>query len=137
MSLLKIGAAMALYGKKVILLVQRGVALPSNLQRLYRCNFEGEKLDYDATMKLLKTFQSIPVETATRSTGVYNRPLQIKDSTAPHTAEGYRRQGIEGVYNLHSYEKECRAALEKWQRYLQRIVEAKPGKVVPIRKEGQ
>jgi predicted nucleotide-binding protein len=54
--LIEIGAAMALYGKKVILLVERGVVLPSNLQGLYRCDFEGERLDYDATMKLLKTF---------------------------------------------------------------------------------
>ena len=49
-------AAMALYGKKMILLVEKGVALPSNLQGLYRCEFEGDKLDYESTMKLLKTF---------------------------------------------------------------------------------
>ncbi len=54
--LIEIGAAMALYGKKVILLVEKGVALPSNLQGIYRCEFEGERLEYDATMKLLKTF---------------------------------------------------------------------------------
>lgn len=54
--LIEIGAAMALYGKKVILLVEAGVALPSNLQGLYRCEFSGDRLDYDATMKLLKTF---------------------------------------------------------------------------------
>lgn len=54
--LIEIGAAMALYGKKVILLVEKGVALPSNLQGLYRCEFEGDQLNYEATMKLLKTF---------------------------------------------------------------------------------
>lgn len=54
--LIEIGAAMALYGKKVILLVEKGVSLPSNLQGLYRCDFEGDQLDYEATMKLLKTF---------------------------------------------------------------------------------
>jgi predicted nucleotide-binding protein len=54
--LIEIGAAMALYGKKVILLVQKGVSLPSNLQGLYRCDYEGDRLDYEATMKLLKTF---------------------------------------------------------------------------------
>jgi hypothetical protein len=54
--LIEIGAAMALYGKKVILLVEKGVPLPSNLQGLYRCDFEGDRLEYDATMKLLKTF---------------------------------------------------------------------------------
>lgn len=54
--LIEIGAAMALYGKKVVLLVEKGIALPSNLQGLYRCDFEGDRLDYEATMKLLKTF---------------------------------------------------------------------------------
>jgi len=54
--LIEIGAAMALYGRKVILLVERGVTLPSNLQGLYRCDFEGDRLEYEATMKLLKTF---------------------------------------------------------------------------------
>ena len=54
--LIEIGAAMALYGKRVILLVEKGVVLPSNLQGLYRCEFEGDKLDYESTMKLLKTF---------------------------------------------------------------------------------
>lgn len=54
--LIEIGAAMALYGKRVILLVEKGVPLPSNLQGLYRCEYEGDKLDYEATMKLLKTF---------------------------------------------------------------------------------
>jgi len=54
--LIEIGAAMALYGRKVILLVEKGVGRPSNLQGLYRCDFEGDRLEYDATMKLLKTF---------------------------------------------------------------------------------
>jgi predicted nucleotide-binding protein len=54
--LIEIGAAMALYGRNFILLVQKGLHLPSNLQGLYRCEYEGETLDYDATMKLLKAF---------------------------------------------------------------------------------
>ena len=54
--LIEIGAAMALYGKKVILLVEKGISLPSNLQGLYRCEYDGDQLNYDATMKLLKTF---------------------------------------------------------------------------------
>lgn len=54
--LIEIGSAMALYGKKVILLVEKGVPLPSNLQGLYRCDIEGDRLDYDATMKILRTF---------------------------------------------------------------------------------
>ena len=30
------------------------MALPSNLQGLYRCEFEGDKLDYESTIKLLR-----------------------------------------------------------------------------------
>lgn len=54
--LIEIGAAMALYGRKFILLVENGATLPSNLQGLYEVRYEGEKLDYDSTMKLLKAF---------------------------------------------------------------------------------
>ena len=56
--LIEIGAAIALYGNKIILLCHKGISLPSNLQGLYRCEYDGNKLDYDATIKLLKTFNS-------------------------------------------------------------------------------
>lgn len=54
--LIEIGAAIALYGKNFVLLVEKDLSLPSNLQGLYRCEYEGNKLDYEATMKLLKIF---------------------------------------------------------------------------------
>lgn len=54
--LIEIGAAMALYRRNVILLVEKSVQLPSNLQGLYECRYEGDRLDGDATMKLLKAF---------------------------------------------------------------------------------
>lgn len=54
--LIEIGAAMALYGQKFILLVENGTKLPSNLQGLYEVRYEGATLDYVATMKLLKAF---------------------------------------------------------------------------------
>jgi len=57
--LIEIGAAIALYGKRVILLCKKGTVLPSNLQGLYRCEYEGHQLDYAATMKLLKTMQEL------------------------------------------------------------------------------
>lgn len=57
--LIEIGAAIALYQKKVILLCRKGTILPSNLQGLYRCEYEGSQLDYAATMKLLKTMQEL------------------------------------------------------------------------------
>lgn len=54
--LIEIGGAMALYGRKFILLVEKGVSLPSNLQGLYEVRYEGDRLDYESTMKLLKAF---------------------------------------------------------------------------------
>ncbi|WP_157592559.1 TIR domain-containing protein [Solirubrobacter soli] len=54
--LIEIGAAMALYAGRFILLVEKGTTLPSNLQGLYEVRFEGEGLDHDSTMKLLKAF---------------------------------------------------------------------------------
>jgi predicted nucleotide-binding protein len=54
--LIEIGAAMALYGRNFILLVEDGVKLPSNLQGLYECRYEGNQLSGEATMKLLKAF---------------------------------------------------------------------------------
>lgn len=54
--LIEIGAAMALYGRKFILLVEKGVTLPSNLQGLYEVRYEGMQLDYQSTMKLLRAF---------------------------------------------------------------------------------
>jgi predicted nucleotide-binding protein len=54
--LIEIGAAMALYQRNFILLVRRGINLPSNLQGLYLCYYDGEKLDLEAAMKILKAF---------------------------------------------------------------------------------
>ena len=54
--LIEIGAAMALYGENFILLVEEGLALPSNLQGLYECRYQGDELNMAATMKLLKAF---------------------------------------------------------------------------------
>ena len=52
--LIEIGAAMALYGAKFVLLVEDGVKLPSNLQGLYKCRYQGNELTMPAIMKLLK-----------------------------------------------------------------------------------
>ena len=54
--LIEIGAAMALYGHNFILLVERGVTLPSNLQGLYEVRYDGDGLDHDSTMALLEAF---------------------------------------------------------------------------------
>ena len=50
--LIEIGAAFVLYKKKVILVVDERISLPSNLQGLYLCRYKGDSLDWDAGMKL-------------------------------------------------------------------------------------
>ena len=57
--LIEIGAAMALYGRRFILLVLEGVELPSNLQGLYEVRYKGDALDGEATIKLLEAINDI------------------------------------------------------------------------------
>lgn len=60
--LIEIGAAMALYGRRYILLVKDGVSLPSNLQGLYEVRYSGEQLDGDATIKLMQAINAMKDE---------------------------------------------------------------------------
>jgi len=57
--LTEIGAAMALYGRRFILLVKEGLKLklPSNIQGLYELRYSGEKLDANDAFKLLEAMQ--------------------------------------------------------------------------------
>jgi len=57
--LIEIGAAMALFGRRFILLVRDGVKLPSNLQGLFEVRYTGDTLDGDATIKLLEAINDI------------------------------------------------------------------------------
>lgn len=57
--LIEIGAAMAFYRRRFILLVRDGVKLPSNLQGLYEVRYTNETLDADATIKLLEAIKDI------------------------------------------------------------------------------
>jgi predicted nucleotide-binding protein len=57
--LIEIGAAMALYGRRFILLVRDGVKLPSNLQGLYEVRYQGEALDGAVTIRLLKAINEM------------------------------------------------------------------------------
>lgn len=61
--LIEIGAAMALYGERYILLVRDGVKLPSNLQGLYEVRYKGDKLDSDETIALLKSIHDMKTKT--------------------------------------------------------------------------
>src|SRR5205814_9424795 len=57
--LIEIGAAMAFYGRRFILLVRDGVKLPSNLQGLFEVRYTGETLDAVSTIKLLEEIKDI------------------------------------------------------------------------------
>jgi hypothetical protein len=57
--LIEIGAAMALYGRNFVLLVEEGVELPPALQGLCECRYGGNELDMAATMKLFKAFNDL------------------------------------------------------------------------------
>jgi len=52
--LTEIGGAFLQYNRKVILLVDKRVDLPSNLQGLYRCEYEGDELAFSTYLKLQK-----------------------------------------------------------------------------------
>lgn len=51
--LIEIGAAFVLYDKRVILVWDKRLPVPSNLQGLYRCEIEGGELSWSKGMKLL------------------------------------------------------------------------------------
>jgi hypothetical protein len=55
--LIEIGAAFVLYDQRVVLLWDKRLAVPSNVQGLYRCEFEGDELSWKAGMKLMKAIQ--------------------------------------------------------------------------------
>lgn len=57
--LIEIGAAMAFYGRRFILLVRDGVKLPSNLQGLFEVRYSADTLDATATIKLLEAIKDI------------------------------------------------------------------------------
>jgi len=53
--LIEIGGAFVHYDKRVILLVDKRITLPTNLEGLYRCEYEGDELSWNVAMKLQKT----------------------------------------------------------------------------------
>jgi predicted nucleotide-binding protein len=52
--LIEIGAAFVHYDRRVILLVDKRITLPSNLQGLSRCEYDGNELSFIVAMKLQK-----------------------------------------------------------------------------------
>jgi Predicted nucleotide-binding protein containing TIR-like domain len=57
--LIEIGAAMALYGNRFILIVKEGVNLPSNLQGLLQLRYKGETLDVNETVALMEAMKDM------------------------------------------------------------------------------
>ena len=57
--LIEIGAAMALYKRRYILVVENGVKLPSNLQGLYESRYNGDAIELDAGMKILEALRGL------------------------------------------------------------------------------
>lgn len=57
--LIEIGASMALYGRRFILIVRQGILLPSNLQGLFEVRYQGDSLDGNATVRLLEAIMDI------------------------------------------------------------------------------
>ncbi len=60
--LIEIGAAMALYKGRYILVVEEGVQLPSNLQGLYESRYSGDAIEFQAGMKILKALRGLKAD---------------------------------------------------------------------------
>jgi predicted nucleotide-binding protein len=60
--LIEIGAAMALYRGRFILVVEDGVSLPSNLQGLYESRYSGSAIEFQAGMKILKALRGLKAQ---------------------------------------------------------------------------
>ena len=57
--LIEIGAAYVRHDRRLVLLWDQRVAVPSNLQGLYRCEFKGDELSLEAGMKLQRALIEI------------------------------------------------------------------------------
>jgi integrase len=58
--------------------------------------------------------------------------LQVIEAVLGHVSGS--RSGIVGVYQRHSFDAEKRTALEAWAREVERIVDGRPAKVLPLRR---
>jgi predicted nucleotide-binding protein len=56
--LVEIGAAMALYGREFVLLVEDAIELPPSLHGLCECRYSGDDLNMPEMMRLLRAFSS-------------------------------------------------------------------------------
>jgi hypothetical protein len=54
--LIEIGAAMALYGREFVLLIEDAIELPPNLHGLRECRYSGNEFNMPGMMRLLRAF---------------------------------------------------------------------------------
>lgn len=64
--LIEIGAAFVLYERRVVLIWDKRLSVPSNLQGLYRCEVEGDELSWTEGMKLMKAIQGFKKQPSER-----------------------------------------------------------------------
>lgn len=57
--LIELGAAMAFYGKRIIIVVKKGIKMPSNLQGIYKFEYEGDIISMDDTIRLVTTINEM------------------------------------------------------------------------------
>jgi len=85
--LIEIGAAMALYGRNFVLLIEDAVELPPSLHGLCECRYSGDELNMPAMMRLLRTFSAFTPSLTVR---------QLPDFGAD-SAIGHARQSDEAA----------------------------------------
>jgi Predicted nucleotide-binding protein containing TIR-like domain len=109
--LIEIGSAMALYGKKVILLVEKGFTLPSNLQELYRCDVDGDKFGLRRHHETAENLQPIPLVLAVRC-------VPAKGLAKARQTSEYRHAQAEAKACQDKFRSETQAGLKKRLRQL-------------------
>ncbi len=60
--LVEIGAAVARFGSRLVLVVEHGVELPSNVKGLNETRYTGDSLDWDAGIKMLEALGGLKAE---------------------------------------------------------------------------
>jgi hypothetical protein len=88
--LIEIGAAMALYGREFVLLVEDAIELPPNLRGLCECRYSGDALNMPAMMRLLRAFGSFTRRPSGRPLAASERrsafgyPWQVEEAVTKH-----------------------------------------------------
>jgi integrase len=96
-------------------------------------------VDFSGTKRRLDAITKIPPWRIhdlrrTTATGLQRLGINLQVIEAVLGHVGGSRSGIVGVYQRHSFDAEKRTALEAWAREVERIVDGKPAKVLPLRR---